>query len=394
MFIPIYPIFLLLLFVLVLVDCSVEEVNRLRSEWRDKVREYQEIQNENRKIFGTLVIENAFCRKLSKIEILLQNILKKNNGAYLDEESKSLREGRDKVLKELEEVKKRAEKEFEDKKKLLLTKEVDFDGLGNNEFFIKSFDFILKNSLMAPVPKFPEIYNKNSAAAAADVKTLHTIRSKLIGLVKFKAEYETQILTRINSLFDKIREEFKKFNLKEILCDNFEMLKMRVMTMKLKDEEKRKKLLDYIEKYQKYQEEEMDLMEKRSINESVINLKQYVDHLLSSDRWKLRVGHGIVDGDVDVKVNSPTNGLISNKITNTSRLAKNIQEKELEYIKSIKYNDSEKMKYAAAIGENKMYKFMVKKYAKMVEGMHKYLVKVDDKKGKSMYTEVIEDLVQ
>lgn len=385
-------IFLLLLFVF--VDCSVEEVNRLRSEWRDKVREYQDIQNENKKIFNNLVVENAFRCKLAKINVFLQHILEGNDSRLHEESISFYREGRVKALKELEEIKKRAEKDFENKKKLLLRKEVDFEGLSNNELFIKFFDFILKNSLMAPVPKFPEIYSQGSSAAAADIKTIHMIRSKLIGLVKFNIECFTKIFMQTISQINEIKEEFKKFNLKEIIFDNFKMLKMRVMTMKLNDEEKRKKLLDYIEKYEKNQEEEMDWMEKRSINESVIKLKQYVDFLLSTNQWKLRVGHGIIDGDggvdVDVKV---TNGFLSNKITNTSRLAKNIQEKELEYIKSIKLNDSEKMKYAAAIGENKMYKFMLKKYGKMVEGMHKYLVKVDDKKGKSIYTEVIEDLV-
>lgn len=384
-------LFVIFVFLFVVVDCSVEEVNKLRSEWRDKVREYQEIQNENRKLRDALVIENAFHSKLSKIKVLLEQVIIENDGNLYEKDISWYRERKGEALKEFEMRKKRAEKKFEDTRKLLLEKEVDFERLGDSEYFVKSFDFILKNSLMAPVPKFPEIY----AQSANDLKMLHKMRSKLIGLEKFRIEKQTGIYIRINSKIDEIKREFKKFNMKEMIRDNFEMLKMRLMTMNLKDEETKKKLLNYIELYRKNEIEEMDLMEKKNINESTSKLKQYVDYLISTDQWKLRVGHGIVDDNAsDVKVKSNASLLIDNKITNTSRLAADKKEKELQYIQLIKYNDSEKMKYVAMIGENKIYKFMVKKYAKMVEGMHKYLVKADDKNGKSIYTEVIEDLVQ
>ena len=156
-------IFILLL-LLFFVDCSVEEVNKLRSEWKDKFIENNEIMKEVKKLKNNFIIENLFFSKISTIKthlITLNNFI--NNFLIKEEDEPDLKiktiiSKKVQTLKELDEIKNMTEIEFKNAKNLLLIKEQEFEEFWDDEYFLKSFDFILQQSLMTPVPKFPQIY--------------------------------------------------------------------------------------------------------------------------------------------------------------------------------------------------------------------------------------------
>jgi hypothetical protein len=400
--IPIKVLLMFFVFVVsfVRVNCSADELNKLRSEWREKLVENQVIMNETRKLKEQLDIESSFYSKVSNIQRHVGD-LKKLNAIILDKECNSFKDIFDKKMRALDDlkgIKTKAEETLENAKNLLLRKEIEFEGLWrDNDYFIKSIDFILKNSLMTPVPKFPQI----SGEKAEDIKNMFEKGALLIGLEGQLLERRRNILKAANEKIYEIENEFKRFNFMEKLSDNFEILKARIMSSKLKDEKVKSRLLNLIFMYQKNQEEEINLIERKTLNESTGKLRQNVDFLLSSDQWKLRTGHVEIVAaafTVSSPAKNPGSGpaMIDEKITRVSRLASNAKTLESLFIHLTKYNDTEKMKYVALIGENKIYKFMVKKCAKIVEGMHRYLVKGDDKEVpiKGIYAEVLEDLAR
>lgn len=388
-----------LLFSFFFVDCSVEEINKLRSEWREKLNENNELMNEVKKLKDDIVIENSFFSSLSLLKNHLITLTNFNKDLLVKEEDvkepkiKTMLTKKEQLLKELMNIKTISESKFNTLKDLLLIKEREFEQFWENKYFIKSIEFILKQSLLVPIPKFPKIYN----IELGDKKVIAAIlvkRSELIELEGELVKTRKEKLKEINKKIFEIENEFKKFNSMQIIHDNFEMLKRNVLAMKFKEEAKKTKLLDLIGLYQNTQTEVVKFMEMKYLNDSTIKLKRYIDFLLSGDKWKLRLGpiKPIESPDATTAVTkSPF--LIQNKITSVSRLASDLRARQSDYIKLIKYNAAEKMKYVALIGERKIYKFIVKKYARIVQDMHKYMVKADEKVVKGIYQEVIDDLV-
>lgn len=118
-----------------------------------------------------------------------------------------------------------------------------------------------------------------------------------------------------------------------------------------------------------------------------MKLKQHLDFLLSGYFWKLRLGPKKGEEE-EVTITDCKNGLLS-----VSRTALELRAKKEKYTLLTKFHESETMKYTELIRSKEIYRFILKKYAKIVENMHMYLTKESDTVVEGIYDEAMNFLL-
>ena len=378
---------IIVIIVITMVNCDVD---KLRGDWRGFESERTFLRTEIKRLKEEIDKAKVLNSDLTSLKGELEGLKRKSKGILEIETSDAVFKKRSEILTEFEEIKRGAEAELKNEKENLIKKEIEMENLWNDKFFIQSFDFIMKKSLLVPMPKFPSVITKMNSK-------LFEKRSELIKLEADLIKKMTKKVRTVNEAVLNLEQLFKTLNVIGPMHEQVEMLKLRLSSMKI-DQKQKDKLVKAVEVYQNNQKDELILLDKKNRTDSMSKLKNYLDFLLKEDhQWKLRLGRFVNDSETKPELDYMNDVLIETRITTFSRLATEQNTKTSQYTTLIKENENERMKFVKMIRENQIYKFIVKKYARMVENMHKYLVKCgesgDSKNGNSVPDGIIKEAI-
>lgn len=365
---------------------SSEEVDKLRTTWRISGEEKSEIYTDIWRLKEEVKNEKETSGYLIGLKEQLM-ALKTEQQEFLAAHEEVPKE-KEKILEEFEAIKKEADDKLKATKARLILNETEMETLWDDETFIAAFDYILSNSLLTPTPRFPSVYDSDEKL----IKKAMDQRNEFLTLESAILAKKTDKLKKINENVAQIQETLGRFNLLEAARFKLEMMKLRLKGLKI-DEERITKLLKHVEVFEKHQSNEIAVLEKKHLSDSITRLKQYSDLMFSGDgQWRLRLGpvkeRNVLDGKkLDI---AP---LVNNAIAENSKLASESKTKREEFIKQIKLDDAEKMKFVKMIGSNEIYEFMMRKCVRVIEGIHRYLVERGDAKPLGFYQEAIADLI-